>query len=231
MASPLIEFDKIVALSSLGGYNATPYLSQQSGAFLLSACLVMRQKWLWQNPIAPISPSEYESIIELIEIAESDLMTSVDIGAVIASIALLPIESGYVLLDGTLLDGSQYPELYDVAPSSWVVGTDIQLPNMTDTGIFGENGDVGDIIGENDVTLTIGQLASHSHTNTPHTHSYIQTGAIPTAAGLEPTLADITTTIPSITGATGVVIDSTGNDESHNNIQQSLRVYWFIKAK
>lgn len=231
MASPYIQYGLLVALATIGGYNESPKLSQLSGSFLLSACLVMRQKWLWQNPIDPISQSEYENILEMIEQAESELMTSVGIGIIIASVANLTVDSGYIILDGTLIDGSQYPELYAVVPSSWIVGADISLPDMQNRGLFGESGAVGDIIGENDVQLTVGQLPSHNHTQNPHSHSYSLTTSIPTVGGIELTPADQTFESPSITGASTATNNPTGNDETHNNIPESLTVYWYIKAK
>lgn len=231
MASPFIEYDKLLALSSNAGYTNRPSLSQTSSVFLLSACLVMRQRWLWQNPITPITDTEYEDIIQLIETAEAELMTG-NIGEIIASVADLSSNDAYLLLDGSTVAQADYPELTAVAPAGWLLGTDIVLPDMTSKGLFGNDGaNLGDMVGENAVTLTPGQMPIHTHTQNPHAHSYTQTGGIPTAAGIEPTLADITTSFPSVTGSTTATNNNAGNDESHNNIQSSLSIAWWIVAR
>lgn len=231
MASPFIEYDKLLALSANAGYTNRPSLSQTSSVFLLSACLVMRQRWLWQNPIAPISDAEYEDIIQLIEFAEAELMTG-NIGEIIASVADLSGNDSYLLLDGSVVTQSDYPELYDIVPSSWIASANIFLPDMTSKGLFGNDGaNLGDIIGENDVTLSTGQMPTHTHTQNPHSHSYTQTTGIPTAAGIEPTLADLTNSFPSVTGSATATNNNAGNDESHNNIQESLSIAWWIIAR
>jgi len=231
MASPYIQYGPLVALATIGGYNESPKLSQLSGSFLLSACLVMRQKWLWQNPIDPISQSEYENILEMIEQTEGDLMTSSAIGSIVPSVADLSLDDSYLLLDGALVDGTLFPQLLAEVPASWVIGTDIQLPDMQNRGLFGESGVVGDIVGENDVQLTVGQLPSHNHTQNPHSHTYSITSSIPTVGGIELTPADQTFESLTLTGASMATNNPTGNDETHNNIPESLTVYWYIKAK
>lgn len=231
MASPFIQFDELISLSAMGGYNTNPALSQLSAVFLLSSCLVMRQQWLWQNPISPISDSEYQNILEMIEQAEAELMTSINIGQIVPSIGAMNGDI-FLLLDGSVVLQSDYPELTAIVPASWLIGVLIQLPDMQETSLHGDNGfNVGDIVGENDVTLGVSQIPEHNHTQNPHNHTYTQTSAIPTAAGIEPTFADLTTQFPSVTGSTVATNNPTGGGLSHNNVPQSLAVYWWIVAR
>lgn len=224
-------YSQLVTLASGGGYAITTRLSDMTAVFLLSACCTLRDKYLWQSQLLPISDNVYQSIIDMIEMAEYELMTSFAIGQIISSVADLSANDNLLPMDGSTIDGNDYPELLSVVPSSWVSSTDITLPNMTEKGVFGENGDVGDIIGENSVQLQISDIPSHTHIQNSHTHSYSLTTAVLTAAGLEPAFADITTEVPAITGATVATNQNTGGDGSHNNIQQSLSVYWYIVAR
>ena len=226
-----LDYSKLEGLATVGGYEIVTRLSNLTGVFLLSACWFLREKWIWQTPLLKITDTEYEQIIAMIEQAEYELMTSFSIGQVISTVSDMSGNDYLLPLDGATIDGNDYPELLAVVPASWVSGTDITLPDLSEKGVFGENGNVGDIVGENDVILSVGQMPSHTHIQNAHSHSYSLTSAIPTAAGLEPTFADLTTQVPSTTGATVATNQNSGNDESHNNIQSSLSVYWWIVAR
>lgn len=231
MASPLIKFSDLLSLSLMGGYNQSPALSQLSAVFLLSSCQVMRQKWLWQSPIAPISNGAYNDILEMIAQAEAQLMQSVNIGQIVPSVGNLTADI-FLLLDGSVVAQSDYPELSSVVPSAWLVGSDIILPNMQETSLHGDNGsNVGAVVGENSVTLDVSQIPSHNHTQNPHNHTYVETSSIPTAAGIEPTFADLTTQVPSLTGNSIATNNPAGGDQPHNNVPRSLAVYWYIVAR
>jgi len=226
-----LYYDDLVESATIGGYAITTRLSNLTALFLLSACTTLRDKYLWQTPLIKISDAEYQNIIAMIEQAEYELMTSFAIGQIISSVADLSGNDNLLVMDGTIVDGTQYPELLDAVPASWVSGTDITLPEMTKTGVFGENGDIGDIVGENSVQLQISEMPSHTHIQNSHTHTYNQPVITPTAAGLEPALADIVVATPSLTSGTIATNQNTGGNGSHNNVQQSLSVYWYIVAR
>ena len=231
MASPYIQYSEIVAIAQNGGYNQNPALSQISAVFLLSSCLVMSQRWLWQNPIDPISESEFQDILSMIETAESELMESVNLGQIVPSVSNMDSDI-YLRLDGSIVAQADYPELYDVVPVSWLVGTNIQLPDMYQKSVHGGDvTNVGSIEGDNEVVLSVDEMPSHSHTQDPHSHSYVETTSVPTAAGLEPTFADLTTNIPSVTGTTVAINNPTGGGQPHNNVPESLIVHWWIVAR
>lgn len=232
MASPYIQYAKLETLATVGGLSVVSALSDLSAAFLLSSCLVMQQRWLWQSPLNKIDDSTWQDILDMIAVAEYELMTSFAIGQIIPSVADLSSYDNLLVLDGSSVLQSNYPELSAVVPASWLSGSNINLPDMSDTGLFGDGiNSIGDIAGENDVTLDVSEIPSHNHTQNAHTHSYTLTTGIPTAAGVEPTFADVTTQAPSLTGATTATNNPTGGDGSHNNIQRSLIVNYWIVAK
>lgn len=229
-STPYIALSDIQLLASVGGYNPSPALSQSSAVFLLSSCQVMRLRWIWQSAINPIDDSEYQSIIELIELAESDLMTSFAIGQIIPSVVDLSSNTSLLALDGQSVLQTDYPELSSVVPASWLVGLNIDLPDMSEKSLHGENGsNLGDIVGENNVTLDVSEIPSHNHTQNPHQHSEFTVSSIPTAAGLEPALASLVTIVPTVTGLTTATNNYTGGDGSHNNVPESLSInYWIV---
>lgn len=231
MGSPFLVYDDLVSLATVGGYSQSPALSQLSAVFLLSSCTLLTNRWFWQSPLLKISDAEYESIIAMIETARGELMSNFRIGSIMPSICEQnsPI---LLLMDGQTVAQVDYPELANCVPSSWLVGSDIVLPDMTETGLFGADtiANVGNVVGENTHQLTVGEMPVHTHTQQPHQHSEIIPTVVPTAAGLEPALASLVTATPSLTGLQTAVNNNAGNDEAHNNIQQSLNVLWYIVA-
>lgn len=232
MASPYLIYSDLVALAAIGGYQNTAALSNLSAVFLLSSCVYLREKWLWQNPIDPIDISTYQDIVEMIEQAEYEIMSNIMIGTIVPAVYDIS-NPDWILLDGTNVLQSDFPELAAIVPSAWLVGSDIVLPDMTQAGLFGENvpANIGSIVGENSHVLTVSEMPSHNHTQNPHQHSEIIPSVIPTAAGLEPALASLVTPTPSLTGLATATNNPAGGDGSHNNIQQSLTVNWYIVGR
>lgn len=226
-----LNYTDLTTLAGVGGYAITTRLSQLTAVFLLSACVTLRDRYLWQTPIDEISETEYMNILDMIAVAEYELMTSFAIGQIISTVTDQSSNDNLILMDGSTIDGDDYPELLAEVPSAWVSGSDITLPNMSETGVFGENGDVGDIVGENDVQLSTGELPAHNHTQDSHNHTYFQATPTVVAGGEIPTTATFTVTAPNGSSFKTPTIHNTGNDEAHNNIQASLSVYWYIVAR
>ena len=231
MASPYLDFSKLSALAVQGGYAPNPQLSQITSVFLLSACVYLQERFIWQNPDYPISDAEYQQILDMLGTAQFELMRSFMIGQIIQSINELDADN-LLPLDGTSVATADYPELAAVVPPAWILGFNIMLPDLNQAGLFGttDSAEVGLMTGENEVVLTENQMPVHTHIQDIHSHSYSLTTAIPTAAGLEPTFADLTTQVPSTTGGTIATNQTSGNDEPHPNIQRSMQVYNYIVA-
>jgi len=230
MASPFLQFPKIENLAITGGYSQNTALSQQSAVFLLSACNYLRDKWIWQSPSIPIDENEYNSILDMIALAEFELMRNVMIGQIIQTVCEMELTDGFALMDGQLLLATEYPELADCVPVSWIVGLDIVLPDMQSTGTFGttNSGQVGTLVGSNAVTLVTAQMPSHTHIQVPHSHTTVIPLVTPVGAVPVPPTPNVVIGTPSSTLPATATNNPTGGGESHDNIQESLQIYNYI---
>lgn len=231
MASPYLQIDQLTALATQGGYSENPHLSQMSAVLLLSACWFIRERWLWQSPIAPITDATYQNILEMIEQAESDLMTQYAVGSIIPSICEQNAPN-LLWLNGQVVSQSDYPQLAACVPSGWISGANINLPDMTDAGLFGtdDNLQIGGFIGENSVALSESEIPAHTHTQNPHQHGYVQGIGSVALGGEIPATASIVTPTPATTGPATATNNLTGGDQPHNNIQRSMLTYYYIVA-
>ena len=230
--TPYLDAIKLASILSDGGYSTLVSMSEASNLLLLSGLVVLRMKWLWENPIAPISDALYNLILEFIEEAEADLMTNINVGTIFPSVALLT-DPQFLLMFGQLVPQVDYPELTTAVPPVWLVGSDIQIPDMRDTFVQGAQGlgDFGTVMGENDVTLTEAEMPSHTHIQNPHSHTYNDETIIPFLAVPGPEPVSLVTPIPAVTGGATAINQSTGGGGAHNNVPLSLQVAWYIVAR
>ena len=149
-----------------------------------------------------------------------------------------PNPTQWLACDGASLLRATYTELFDVIGTTYgsVDSTHFNLPDMRGrTPVAAGTGSgltpraLGDSFGEESHTLTVAESPSHIHTDTGHTH--VEGNATPTliaiGAGVPAPSA-----VPSV-GATGTGsanLTSSGGDGSHNNLQPSLVLNYFIVA-
>lgn len=126
--------------------------------------------------------------------------------------------------DGSIYLREEFPDLYDVLASIFIVDADhFQVPDLRGRTVIGagsgsglSNRNVGDVGGEETHQLTVGELASHSH-------SIELTTSVP---GVAPGEVGFDVTIPILPDATG----NTGGDEPHNNMQPFYALNYGIVA-
>jgi hypothetical protein len=100
---------------------------------------------------------------EIVESWYSDML----IGSVFPWIINPP--SGWLLLDGSTYAIVDYPELAALLPAHLIAGDDFALPDVADAFPFGvlDEDNVLAVTGSNVLSLTIGQLPAHTHTEIP----------------------------------------------------------------
>jgi len=158
------------------------------------------------------------------------------IGAVV-SFATASVPDGALECDGSSYAKADYPELYSVLDSVYIVDADnFVVPDLRGRVAVG-NGQgsgltdrvVGDEFGEEAHVLTTSELASHNHTQNPHTHTEIT--ATPSAAEIPVVPVPTAITGIGVTGATTATNNATGSDAAHNNMQPSHILRYCIIAR
>jgi microcystin-dependent protein len=160
------------------------------------------------------------------------------IGEVVTFASSSSPSAKWLQCDGASVLRSDYPDLFAVIGSSFgsVDSTHFNVPDLrgrvsvgAGTGPGLSTYAVGDAGGEETHVLTVGELASHGHTDAGHTHS--ESTTVPTAITIGPGAP-----APSAVGAVGVTgsgsasITNSGSDSPHNNLQPYLALSYFIVA-
>jgi len=148
--------------------------------------------------------------------------------------------AGTLICDGAAHARTDYPDLYAALDAAFIVDANYFVtPDLRDRTVIGA-GDaggsstpraVGEIGGEETHTLTTGELASHSHSDAGHQHTYSPPGitAPVVAPGEVPVQA--VNLLPGLTGVGFASIQNTGSDLPHNNMQPFLALNYCVVAK
>lgn len=141
--------------------------------------------------------------------------------------------------DGSSHLRTDYPQLYAALDSAFIIDTDhFATPDLRARNVVGANGtlsgfgllSVGQTGGEAQHTLTTSELAAHSHTTNPHTHSEVTAVATVINGGLEAPAASATPSI-GVTGSASPSTNNAGSSDPHNNVQPFLALKYCIVAK
>lgn len=84
--------------------------------------------------------------------------------------------NGYLICDGSVVSRETYADLFQIIGTTYGVGdgkTTFVLPDLRTTTVIGANSTykLGSVYGENEVTLSINQMPSHTHAQAAHTHT------------------------------------------------------------
>jgi microcystin-dependent protein len=154
-------------------------------------------------------------------------------GTIIQS-AATTIPKGWLLCDGRSVSKILYSNLYGaigVTYGGTLIGTDFNLPNLNRRVIVGAvtndvSYNLANTGGEERHTLTVAEMPSHSHSTTPSSGygliKYDGTSTMNAAVndGSEPNL---------YTAPNSLTINDQGGDQSHNNMQPYIALYYLIK--
>lgn len=141
--------------------------------------------------------------------------------------------AGYLLCDGASYTVEDYPELFAQIGYYWGGSDDdFNVPNLINRNVVGAGGDFdfGTTGGEQSVTLEVGQIPAHSHSDNGHSHSIPLITSVPTQEGVG---ISRNITVPILTDSTGIGyadISETGGDGEHNNMPPYLATIYIIYA-
>jgi microcystin-dependent protein len=186
--------------------------------------------WFWTNNQFPLTPVEIDDLEAKLAAAGGQLMQS--IVGLIMPIVTSEIPQGTLLCDGTIYLKSDYPNLYDALDSVFIIdASSFTVPDLTDRFIMGTSvgANVGTTGGNSEISQTIAQLAPHSHTSPPHSHTESAAGPTAILVGVG---APVPSALPaaSVTGATSVSIDSTGSGEPMNITPPYIALRYVVVA-
>lgn len=223
--------------------------SVQIALFAFSFLDEMRNWLNDNNPVDEITPADKDEIDALVAQLMVEIMTA-ELGYIAPYMTALPLD-GWLACDGSTFLRADYPDLYALLDSSFIVDSDhFVTPDLRGRTIIGAGTGSGltprtvaDLGGEENHLLTVAESASHSHGQADPTvidggHVHSEAGTLPTAitigAGVP---APSALPSPSITGlaTTGISvieagIDNTGGDEAHNTMQPWLALNYAVRA-
>jgi microcystin-dependent protein len=207
--------------------------------------------WNWE----PFGTMSVHDTVQAFRHIVLDYLESTDycmIGAIFPYVTQTP-PANALPCDGSTYNRVDYPDLYAKLDTAFIVDADhFQTPDLRGRTVIGAGaGDglterqVGDVGGAETVSLTEAQLASHSHTTNPHSHSdsgHVHgTISVPvTVPVFSPGEAPVAgPTFPfGNTGlgfanisATTVDVNATGAGEGHQNMPPFVALKYCIVAK
>lgn len=160
------------------------------------------------------------------------------IGEIVTFAGAMSPSPNWLACDGASLLRSDYPDLFIVIGTTYGAadGTHFNLPNLIGRVAYGAGStgglsphSLGDAFGDETITLGIGDIPSHTHSDLGHSH--VEGSAAPTV-GAAITGVPVPSAIPSagVTGTGNANLANTGGDGAHDNVQPSLALNFFIVA-
>lgn len=221
MSAELSALEALAVDFRSGIYRLSP--TSLAVLFYATPYLAARYNWLNRNiPTDTVSDSDWDTISGYVDGLLYEAKNPM-LGYIMPYMTESP-PANVLACDGSTYLREDYPALYDVLESVFIVDADhFTVPDLRGRTVIGA-GDgsglssraVGDSLGEETHQLSVGELASHNHT-IPLTA---------TTLALEPGEVTVTTPIPILTSNTG----DTGGDASHNNMQPSYALNYGVIA-
>jgi len=144
----------------------------------------------------------------------------------------VPSDSDLLLCDGASVSNVDYPALWGIIGLTYggTSATDFFLPDLRGKVAIGANGShtLATTGGAETVTLGVGEMPSHTHTDVGHTH--VDGNAIASLA--EVPVVPAPSAVPGIgtTGSGAANLTNSGGGGAHENMQPFLTLNYYIQA-
>lgn len=199
-----IDYDEYLSTVS---YGAIADLSATTVALCLSLLGLAGNRDNWQSGGLPVSDAVFDDIDTTVGLALEEIMSNL-VGMIFPHAMATVSVFKFLPCDGGTYNKADYPLLYDVLDSSYIVsGTQFRVPDLRDRVPVGagNNYTLDDSGGADSVTLTIDQIPAHDHSWSQYTFGVdIESVGVPDPTGVgQPQL-------PQTTG-------SAGGGQSHEN--------------
>jgi len=222
--------------------TVTVRLSAESLALFLSTYDLTTPRSAWRNADrSELTAAQWDEIQLDVDRAYRELMTNPLVGTMFSYCNLTPPD-GSLTCDGVQYARVDYPELYAVLHSAFIVDADnFVVPDTRGRVIVGSGLGPGlssrpitTTGGAETVTLDTSQIPSHNHGIVDPGHVHTEGIAVP-AVGAAIVGVPVPSAIPGVgvTGAsvTGVSVTATGGGLSHPNVQPYMALRHAIWAK
>lgn len=233
-------------------YPVTATLSPEIVAVLFFALSRIEEPNSWldtrEYPLDEITLTDRDEIDELIAGANLAIITP-EVGFIKPYITTNPPDNT-IPCDGGTYNRVEYPLLYGVIDSVFIIDADtFNTPNLQGAFIVGAGTlggstySLGDTGGEQETTLTIAQMPTHSHVadaptviDPSHSHAYTGAIPIPVLEGAVPAPSAIPSplvTAPALTGISVLApnINNEGGGLAHNNLPPYGVVKYCVQAR
>jgi len=146
--------------------------------------------------------------------------------------------ANFLPCDGASLPRSDYPDLFSVIGITYgsADSTHFNVPNLTGRVVSGSGStsglsthSLGQTYGSESITLGIGDVPSHTHSDFGHSHAE---GTAAPSVGAAITGIPVPSAIPSVgvTGLGNASLSTVGGDGAHDNQQPTIALNYFIVA-
>jgi len=228
VSTPRYSYQAINQLA-LGDTGHFVFLDAWSISLLDSMLSQNRALWFWANDQNPLDQAEIDDLDNKLSTAQGQLMQTMC--GLIMPVCTASIPEGTLLCDGSTYARVDYPNLYDALDPAYIIDADnFTVPDMTDRFVLGPGTNaVNSTGGSFSHVQTVGEMAAHSHSSAPHSHTEIT--ALPTpitiGAGVPAPSA-----IPGagLTGATTVSISTEGNSDPMDITPPFLALRYVVVA-
>jgi len=143
-----------------------------------------------------------------------------------------PSDSGLLLCDGSSVSNVDYPALWDIIGTTYggTSATDFYLPDLRGKVAIGSSAGhtLATTGGIETVTLGVGEMPSHTHTDVGHTH--VDGNAIASLAEVPVVPAPSAVPGVGVTGSGAANLTNTGGGGAHENMQPYLTLNYYIQA-
>jgi hypothetical protein len=194
----LINLDEFEVLKDGAQFGGVFRLSNSSVVLCQCILSTLQNFGLWSNSDnSDLTPANIDDIDYWVSLALYELSTSM-LGIVLPFASSIT-PTGLLLCDGSQYAREDYPGLYDILDSAFIVDSDyFVVPDLQDKFIFGEGANNrGDSGGSNSVSLSVSNLPAHNHTDSYPTVGIVLNGElVPASVYVPPAL-------PTVTGNTG----------------------------